>query len=85
MIHSDLEADNDKCPSCGNLLLRNFGGYELYPTLRMYDGDIVDAVVADIWCSNCGYVNEVFWMAQLPASANIRRLSNENIRNSTCI
>ena len=77
MIHSDLEADGTRCPNCGELLHKHYGGHETYPTLRMYDGDIVDALVADVWCSNCGYVNEVFLWAQLPTSANMARLMAE--------
>ena len=50
-IISDITADGDRCQRCGRLLHKHYGGYELCPTLRMYDGDIVEVVVADVWCS----------------------------------
>ena len=74
---SDIAADSDRCQHCGELLHKHFSGHELSPTLRFYDGDIVDAVMSDVWCSNCGYVNDVFWQAWLPTTANMKRLMAE--------
>ncbi len=60
-IISDIAADRDRCQHCGKPLARNYGGHELYETLRIYGGDIVDAFVADVRCSACGHANEIFW------------------------
>ena len=76
-IIADIAADSTRCPNCGEPLHRNYGGHELYPTLRMYDGDIVDAVVADVTCGYCGYVSEFFLWVQLPTSVNMRRMMAE--------
>lgn len=65
MIYSDLEADKDRCQRCGSLLHKYYGGHELYPTLRMYDGDIVYATMVDIRCASCGAVNEIFYIADM--------------------
>lgn len=77
MIHSDLEADGDRCKNCGQLLRKHYGNHELYPTLRIYDGDIVDARMAEVICKNCGYVNELFWQAWLPTTTNMVSLMAE--------
>lgn len=76
-IISDIAADGDKCSNCGRLLHKHYSGHELYPTLRIYDGDIVDAAVADVWCEHCGYINEIFWWAQLPTTQNMSRMMAE--------
>lgn len=74
MIHSDLEIDNDRCPNCGELLHKHYGGHELYPTLRMYDGDIVYATMVDVTCRNCGVISTIFYQADmLPPVSTTRR------------
>jgi len=74
MIQSDIEFDETKCKHCGRLLHRHFGGKRTRELLREYDGDVVDAVVADVTCANCGHVNEISWWAQLPTTPHMRNL-----------
>jgi phage FluMu protein Com len=73
MIQSDLEFDGDRCNHCGRLLHKHYGGHELYPTLRFYDGDIVFALMVDIRCGYCGVVNEIFWAADMIPPALIKK------------
>jgi len=74
MIRSDISADGDICKNCGRLLHEHFGGKRTRRTLRYCDDDLCDAVVADVTCGYCGYVNEIFWQAWLPTTPNMRRL-----------
>ncbi|MBI4847900.1 MAG: hypothetical protein HY808_04885 [Nitrospirae bacterium] len=59
--------------NCGRLLAECFGGKRTRQTLRFCDDDLCDAVVIDVFCGYCGCVNEIFWTAQLPTIANMRR------------
>jgi len=79
---SDMAADGDRCQNCGKLLSRNYGGHELYETLRMYDGDVLDAVVADVTCGYCGCINEILNQAWMSTTPNMRRLITEQQRRA---
>lgn len=65
MIHSDLEADGDKCKHCGRLLHKHFGGKRTRELLRLWDDDVVFATMVDITCGYCGAVNEIFYIADM--------------------
>lgn len=73
-IPSDIAADNDRCKNCGRLLYKHYGGKRTRELLRLWDGDIVFALMVDVTCAWCGAVNEIFYVADmLPTISAPRR------------
>ena len=73
MIHSDLEADGDKCQHCGRLLHKHYDGKRTRELLHEWDGDIVYATMVDVTCGWCGAVTSIFYQADmLPAVSTTR-------------
>jgi len=73
MVFSDIAADGNRCRNCGRLLSKHYGGKTTRELLRLWDNDVVFAIVVDVTCAFCGAVNEIFYQADmLPTVATNR-------------